>query len=77
MGTRNEQLSTLLQEHIDAGEFPSAVYLVADRGQIVYAGRARSFGRRALSPRKQDRHNLRSRFTHKTADHRFALFAQN
>ena len=36
MGTRNEQLSALLQEHIDAGEFPSAVYLVADRGQVVY-----------------------------------------
>lgn len=36
MGTRNEHLSTLLQEHIDAGEFPSAVYLVADRGQVIY-----------------------------------------
>lgn len=37
MGTQNEQLSTLLQEHIDAGEFPSAVYLVADSEQIVFA----------------------------------------
>ena len=37
MGTRNEQLSTLLQEHIDASEFPSAVYLVADRGRVVFA----------------------------------------
>src|SRR5918994_566628 len=36
MGTRNEQLSTLHQEHIDAGEFPSAVYLVGERGQVVY-----------------------------------------
>ena len=36
MGTRNEQLSALLQEHIDAGEFPSAVYLVGERGQVVY-----------------------------------------
>src|SRR5687767_7359422 len=36
MSTRNEQLSTLLQEHIDAGEFPSAVYLVGERGQVVY-----------------------------------------
>src|SRR4026207_2421058 len=36
MGRRNEQLSTLLQEHIDAGEFPSAVYLVAERGQVIY-----------------------------------------
>ncbi|HZN00470.1 MAG TPA: serine hydrolase domain-containing protein [Pyrinomonadaceae bacterium] len=37
MGTRNEQLSGLLQEHIDAGEFPSAVYLVADRENTVFA----------------------------------------
>ena len=36
MGTRNEQLSALLQEHIDAGEFPSAVYLVADHDEIVF-----------------------------------------
>ena len=36
MGARNEQLSALLQQHIDAGEFPSAVYLVAERGQAVY-----------------------------------------
>ena len=37
MGKRNEQLSTFLQEHIDAGEFPSAVYLVADHNEIVFA----------------------------------------
>jgi len=37
MGTRNEQLSALLQEHIDAGEFPSAAYLVAARDQVVYS----------------------------------------
>ncbi len=49
MGTRNEQLSALLQEHIDAGEFPSAVYLVADRDQSSLRGRARLFSRRALS----------------------------
>ena len=36
MGTRNEQLSALLQEHIEAGEFPSAVYLVAERDEIVF-----------------------------------------
>src|SRR5918995_2580477 len=36
MTTRNEQLSALLQEHIDAGEFPSAVYLVAERDEIVF-----------------------------------------
>src|SRR6185503_8650398 len=37
MGTRNEQLSGLLQEHIDAGEFPSAVYLVGNRENTVFA----------------------------------------
>jgi len=37
MTTRNEQLSALLQQHIEAGEFPSAVYLVAERDEIVYA----------------------------------------
>ena len=37
MDTRNKKLSALLQEHIDADEFPSAVYLVADRGQVVFA----------------------------------------
>ena len=36
MGTRNEQLSTLLQQHIDVGEFPSAVYLVGERDKIIY-----------------------------------------
>src|SRR5215212_9790049 len=37
MTTRNEQLSALLQQHIEAGEFPSAVYLVAERDEIVYS----------------------------------------
>src|ERR1043165_4425187 len=32
----NEQLSSLLQQHIDAGDFPSAVYLVGERDQIVF-----------------------------------------
>jgi CubicO group peptidase (beta-lactamase class C family) len=36
MGTRNEQLSALLQQHIEGGEFPSAVYLVAERDEIVF-----------------------------------------
>src|ERR1041385_6443329 len=34
---RNSQLSALLQAHIDAGEFPSAVYLVADPEEILFA----------------------------------------
>jgi len=33
----NEQLSALLTEHIDAGEFPSAVYLVGEGERIVFA----------------------------------------
>lgn len=37
MDERNEQLSAFLQAHIDAGEFPSAVYLVAQRGEVVFA----------------------------------------
>src|SRR4029078_13088957 len=36
MPIRNEQLSALLQQHIEAGEFPSAVYLVGARDQIIY-----------------------------------------
>ena len=30
-----DQISTFLRERIDAGDFPSAVYLVADKGKIV------------------------------------------
>ncbi|HEX7295694.1 MAG TPA: serine hydrolase domain-containing protein, partial [Pyrinomonadaceae bacterium] len=36
MTTRNEQLSRLLQQHLDAGEFPSAVYLVGERDRTVF-----------------------------------------
>ena len=32
----NEQISKFLQERIDAGDFPSAVYLVAEKGEIVF-----------------------------------------
>lgn len=31
----SEQISKFLQERIDAGDFPSAVYLVAEKGEIV------------------------------------------
>ena len=37
MFTRNEKLSALLTEHINSGEFPSAVYLVGERERVVYA----------------------------------------
>ena len=32
----NEQISNFLQECIDANDFPSAVYLVAEKGEIVF-----------------------------------------
>src|SRR6267378_5517793 len=37
MISRNEQLSSFLTEHIEAGDFPSAVYLVAQGGEAVFA----------------------------------------
>ena len=33
---RSEQISSFLQERIDAGDFPSAVYLIAEKGEIVF-----------------------------------------
>jgi CubicO group peptidase (beta-lactamase class C family) len=36
MNARNDQLTTFLEEHIKTGEFPSAVYLVAERDEIVF-----------------------------------------
>ena len=36
MATRNEKLSALLGESIQLGQFPSAVYLVAQRDEIVF-----------------------------------------
>ena len=36
MAKANDQLSGLLQQHIEAGEFPSAVYLVAEGDEVIY-----------------------------------------
>lgn len=36
MTARNDQLTTFLEEHIKTGEFPSAVYLVAEHDEIVF-----------------------------------------
>jgi len=36
MATRNEQLSSFLTEHINSGEFPSAIYLVDERDEITF-----------------------------------------
>jgi CubicO group peptidase (beta-lactamase class C family) len=33
---KSHDLSDLLQERLDAGDFPSAVYLVAEKGEIVF-----------------------------------------
>lgn len=33
----NEQINKFLQSRIDAGDFPSAVYLVAEKGEIVFS----------------------------------------
>lgn len=37
MVTRNEKLSGFLTEHINFGEFPSAVYLIGEREEAVFA----------------------------------------
>jgi serine-type D-Ala-D-Ala carboxypeptidase len=34
---RQDQISSLLAERITAGDFPSAVYLIAERGDVVFA----------------------------------------
>ncbi|MEP7074987.1 MAG: serine hydrolase domain-containing protein, partial [Acidobacteriota bacterium] len=33
---KSDQISQFLQERIDANDFPSAVYLVAEKGEIVF-----------------------------------------
>ncbi len=37
-GTRQHEIEALLSERIAAGDFPSAVYLVGERGRIVFEG---------------------------------------
>jgi CubicO group peptidase (beta-lactamase class C family) len=37
MFTPQDQISSLLAEHVATGDFPSAVYLVAERGEVVFA----------------------------------------
>jgi CubicO group peptidase (beta-lactamase class C family) len=43
----NPQITTLLEEHINAGEFPSAVYLIGENDRIVFTG---SLGNSAVEP---------------------------
>lgn len=47
MPVKNDQLSALLQQHIDTGEFPSAVYLVGQRDEIIYED---ALGNSAVEP---------------------------
>lgn len=47
MSATNEKISKLLEEHIKAGDFPSAVYLVAEDGQVVFAD---AIGHSAVEP---------------------------
>ncbi len=72
---RNPEITNLLEEHIRAGDFPSAVYLIGEEWRIVFHRRSRSFRRRTLSRHQQARHDLRSRFADEAARHRLALRA--
>ncbi len=38
VGTVEPEINALLAERIEAGDFPSAVYVAAERGQMVFAG---------------------------------------
>ena len=44
---RNPDISSLLEEQIKAGDFPSAVYLVGEKGQIVFTD---ALGHSAVEP---------------------------
>lgn len=44
-----KQISGLLRERIDARDFPSAVYLVAERGEVVFSG---ALGNAVAEPEK-------------------------
>ncbi len=73
MPAAEPNISLFLSERIAAGDFPSAVYLVAERGEIVFAD---ALGHAVVQPRQiaaSLRHHLRSRLTHKAADHQSAL----
>ena len=44
---RNPDISNLLDEHIKAGDFPSAVYLVAEDGRVIFTD---ALGHSAVEP---------------------------
>ena len=43
----NPDISKLLEEHIKAGDFPSAVYLIAQDGEVIFSD---AFGHSAVEP---------------------------
>ena len=48
---KNEQISELLQTRISEGDFPSAVYLVAEKGAIVFQD---ALGFAVLEPERRE-----------------------
>jgi CubicO group peptidase (beta-lactamase class C family) len=44
---RNPDISNLLEEHIKAGDFPSAVYLIAQDGEVIFSD---ALGHSAVEP---------------------------
>ena len=51
LGKVNERISSYLQERVKAGDFPSAVYLVGERDEILLSG---AVGRAVVEPEKID-----------------------
>jgi CubicO group peptidase (beta-lactamase class C family) len=49
MQTSNSEITSLLKERIDAGDFPSAVYLVAEKGRALFADAS---GNAVVEPRR-------------------------
>jgi len=49
MSVKNDQISNLLSEHIAAGDFPSAVYLVAQGDEVVFT---EALGHSVIEPYK-------------------------
>ena len=47
----SDRISQFLQERVDAGDFPSAVYLVAEKAQIVFQG---AVGHAVVDPQRID-----------------------
>src|SRR5216683_536504 len=46
--TANPEISSFLEEHIAAGDFPSSVYVVAERGSAIFAD---ALGNAVVDPR--------------------------